>query len=163
MLRAKNETYEVRHDNHGNAIHVVIVDNIANVYASLDNLVRHQYLGQENVPRYCTRVDNLESYYNKDDYNFYTLFDMPKSGDDELYARRCDITGIGFNEGYVINDGDYYACNETAALIILERLGYDSLKKAYKDGVCYYTEWEDLSSEEELYDINGNVVPNPYL
>jgi len=58
------------------------------------------------------------------------------------FARRCDITGEGMNEGYCFHDGCNYAKSEESALIVAKKYGYNTLEEAYKDGAYYYTEWE---------------------
>lgn len=72
------------------------------------------------------------------------------------YARKCDITGQGMNEGWCFGDGEQYAATEDAALKIAKSLGYESLQEAYEDDVCYYTEWEDDDHQYEVVD--GTLV-----
>lgn len=78
----------------------------------------------------------------------------------EKFARRCDITGRGMNEGYCFGDGEHYACDEESALQIAKLYGYIgntyNLEDAYKDGVYYYTEWDEVD-EDEWYDEDGSV------
>lgn len=78
----------------------------------------------------------------------------------EKFARRCDITGRGINEGYVFGDGEQYACDEASALQIAQQYGYDNLDDAYKDDVYYYTEWYDENFDYEWYDADGNEYTN---
>lgn len=73
----------------------------------------------------------------------------------EKFARRCDITGRGMNEGYVFGDGEMYASDKESALVIAKRYGYDSLEEAYEDDAYYYTEWEELD-DDFFYDEDGN-------
>ena len=73
----------------------------------------------------------------------------------EKFARRCDITGRGMNEGYVFGDGERYASDKESALIIAKEYGYDSLDEAYDDEVYYYTEWDELD-DDFFYDSEGN-------
>ena len=73
----------------------------------------------------------------------------------EKFARRCDITGRGFNEGYVFGDGERYAADKISALIIAKEYGYESLDESYDDGAYYYTEWEELD-DDIYYDADGN-------
>jgi hypothetical protein len=83
----------------------------------------------------------------------------------EKYARKCSATNTGINEGYVVNDGEYYFANESALLNYLKGQDFiDSeglivsedrlLEWAYNNEVYYYTEWED-ESEYEYQFING--------
>jgi hypothetical protein len=74
----------------------------------------------------------------------------------EKFARRCDITGCGMNEGYVFNDGEKYACDESSALQIAQQYGYDNLDDAYNGHAYYYTEWDEVD-DDEWYDADGNV------
>jgi hypothetical protein len=76
----------------------------------------------------------------------------------ELFARRCDITGKGMNEGFVLWDGDFYSSTEEGAIQLLKAHGFDgTLEEAYDAEICYYTEWEELD-EDEAYDEDGNLV-----
>ena len=74
----------------------------------------------------------------------------------EKFARRCDITGRGMNEGYCFGDGELYACDEASALQIAKLYGYDNLDDAYKDDAYYYMEWYDENFDYEYYDEEGN-------
>ena len=77
----------------------------------------------------------------------------------EKFARRCDITGRGMNEGYCFHDGECYAIDKESALIIAKRYGYQSLEEAYKDGAYYWTVWEDEINADNYdcyYDEDGN-------
>lgn len=74
----------------------------------------------------------------------------------EKFARKCDITGRGMNEGYCFGDGEQYACDEASALQIAQQYGYDNLDDAYKDDVYYYSEWNEDDCDEEYYDADGN-------
>lgn len=73
----------------------------------------------------------------------------------EKFARRCDITGRGINEGYVFGEGERYAGDKEHALLIAKEYGYDSLEEAYEDEAYYYTEWEELD-DDFYYDADGN-------
>ena len=74
----------------------------------------------------------------------------------EKFARRCDVTGRGMNEGYVFGDGGMYASDKESAMkLATENYGYDNLEDAYDDDVCYYTEWEE-ADDDVYYDENGN-------
>jgi hypothetical protein len=61
----------------------------------------------------------------------------------EKFARKCDVTGRGMNEGYVIGDGEMYIKDESDMLSHVIEQGYSSLDEAYDDEYYYYTEWED--------------------
>jgi hypothetical protein len=73
----------------------------------------------------------------------------------EKFARRCDVTGRGINEGFCFGDGEKYACDYESALLIAKEYGYESLKEAYKDDAYYYTEWEEID-DDCYYDAEGN-------
>lgn len=73
----------------------------------------------------------------------------------EKFARKCDVTGRGMNEGYCFGDGEMYVCDKESALLIAKEYGYDNLEDAYEDEVYYYTEWEELD-DDVYYDADGN-------
>lgn len=61
----------------------------------------------------------------------------------EKFARRCDITGEGMNEGYCIGDGGMYIKGDMAMLQhITDETEYSTIDEAYEDDYYYYTEWE---------------------
>ena len=86
------------------------------------------------------------------------------------YARACDITGEGMNDGFCIQDGLMYIKYEKDMikhLRVVEEEGYDGigeergqlsdeflLKDYYDSGYYYYTEWED-EDEFQYEEING--------
>lgn len=76
------------------------------------------------------------------------------------FARRCSVTGVGMNEGYVLHDGlEYYASSEhlIQALRSEPSNGYEGmsddfvLSDAYAAGAYYYTEWDADEDEDEWY------------
>lgn len=76
----------------------------------------------------------------------------------EKFARKCSVTGKGINEGFCFFDGGMYFEHEKDALEYAKTLGYETLKKSYKAGVHYWTDWYDTIDEEndDYYDEEGN-------
>ena len=91
------------------------------------------------------------------------------------WARKCDISGKGMNEGYCINDGGMYIKyekdmvewlrskdwefeNEYGLIINVAKLDdYELLEWAFNDEVFYWTEWfekEDVQYKE----IGGKLI-----
>lgn len=64
-----------------------------------------------------------------------------------LYARRCDITGKGMNEGWCFGDGEAYAATKPAAIAMAKQRGYGSLEKAHREGDVYWTQWDSLDPD----------------
>lgn len=72
-----------------------------------------------------------------------------------LWLRKCDVTGEGMNEGYLLWD-DFYVKNESDAISALRQNYSDEgrpdvaqrfkdsavLELAYEEELYYYTEWE---------------------
>ena len=72
------------------------------------------------------------------------------------FARKCSVTGKGMNEGCVFNDGEMYASDKESAIkLAFDVYGFESLWDAYDNGMCYYTEWEQVD-EDCYYDAEGN-------
>lgn len=77
------------------------------------------------------------------------------------YARKCDFTGEGMNEGWCFGDGEFYAKYEQDALKHAQYLGYDDIQDAYNGEACYWTEWEDeddfqyIVKDGQLIDIDN--------
>lgn len=74
----------------------------------------------------------------------------------EKFARQCDITGEGMNEGWVLGDGQDYAKYEAGAIELARQYGYESLEDAFNDDVCYWTSWED-EDDYQYQMINGQL------
>lgn len=71
-LRKSDEIYEIRHDNNGNAIHVLIKDGEAIVFPTLDDFVKRVYFGHEAERFYCSE-DLLSDIYDSESYSYETL------------------------------------------------------------------------------------------
>ena len=75
------------------------------------------------------------------------------------YARRCDVTNKGMNDGYCIQDGHMYIKYEKDLIKHLRKIEMhenkeehycsdDFLLKDYYDaGYYYWTEWEDIDDD----------------
>jgi len=88
----------------------------------------------------------------------------------EKFARRCDITGRGINEGYVFGDGELYFAEKEDLINHLRTLEWedadgnlsqdltndeDILEFFYNEDAYYFTEWDEVD-EDEYYDAEGN-------
>ena len=85
----------------------------------------------------------------------------------KFYARKCDITGLGMNEGFVMEDSfDAYYIKMKKDLIKSLRT-YEEyneieddeqmLEKAHADEMYYWTQWNILDDCDEFcYDLQGN-------
>ena len=80
----------------------------------------------------------------------------------EKFARRCDATGRGMNEGYVVGEGELYFSEEKYLIDWLRsRGGMDNLSdefilnEAYELDEYYYTEWAGVD-DDVYYDAEGN-------
>jgi len=93
----------------------------------------------------------------------------------ERYARKCDVTGKGMNEGFIWGDGTYYTSTLEITIAELrsdiedgaydfDEMGADEMlamtdeqlmQYAYDNDVLYYTEWEEID-DDCYYDEDGN-------
>jgi hypothetical protein len=74
------------------------------------------------------------------------------------FARICDITKKGINEGYCIMDGGMYIASEVDILKHLEEhTAYASIQEAFDEQYCYYTEWTELD-EDGYYLADGTFI-----
>lgn len=90
----------------------------------------------------------------------------------EKFARRCDATGRGMNEGYVVGDGEMYFSEKEHLLEHLKKINNwcgvnvksllsdvfsddELLEYFYEQEYYYYTEWEEVD-EDCYYDADGN-------
>ena len=74
------------------------------------------------------------------------------------YARVCDVTGKGMNDGWCWQDGFFYTSTEDATINKLIELDWypdaevgQLLELAYEDGEMYWTEWGTSEIEEQGY------------
>jgi len=76
------------------------------------------------------------------------------------YARKCDITSEGMNEGYCILDGMMYIKNDFDMLQhITDETDYNDIEEAYEDDYYYYTDWFDtIEEEDEWYTEDGSLM-----
>jgi hypothetical protein len=91
----------------------------------------------------------------------------------ERFARRCDATGKGINEGYVVGDGELYYASKDDLLdhlksiqdfcgVKVSKLCKDDdelLEFFYDEDYYYYTEWEEID-DDCYYDAEGNEYEN---
>jgi hypothetical protein len=77
------------------------------------------------------------------------------------FARKCDVTGDGMNEGYCIGDGDMYIKHEKDLLEYLrQNQGHDdswtdeqTLEHFYEEGHYFYTDWE-VDEDDSWFESN---------
>lgn len=83
----------------------------------------------------------------------------------EKYARKCDITGKGMNEGYCYGDGEIYFSEKEYLVKHLREINTDLennltdeyiLTEAYENEEYYFTTWEDIEEGENYFDADGN-------
>ena len=83
----------------------------------------------------------------------------------EKFARKCSATGVGMNEGYVVNDGDEYFANKSDLVKWLRDRNVDEynelsdeflLNEAYSLEEYYWTEWYD--EEDHQYEMINGVL-----
>ncbi len=89
----------------------------------------------------------------------------------EKFARRCDATGKGINEGYVFGDGELCFSTEEQLIDHLRGLDWEDsngkrskdieddaelMDYFYNEDVYYYTEWDEVD-EDEWYDADGSI------
>lgn len=90
------------------------------------------------------------------------------------FARKCDATGKGINEGYVVGDGELYFADKEHLLEHLITLDWEDcngnkstdcvtddalMNYFYNEDYYYYTEWEELD-DDVYYDAEGNEYQN---
>ena len=75
------------------------------------------------------------------------------------YARQCNITNEGMDEGWIWHEGTFYTKYETDTVAEL-RKDFDEewasenwsddeiLEYAFKNNICYWTQWEDSDEKD---------------
>ncbi len=78
---------------------------------------------------------------------------------EKKWARQCDVTGEGMNEGFCIGDGAMYIKREKdMSEHITNDTDYASLEEAYEDDYYYYTEWEDPDDRQFVERADGTIA-----
>ncbi len=90
----------------------------------------------------------------------------------EVFPRKCVVSGVGMNAGYIVYDSDTVA-TESDLIKFLRRCDPETwhdcsddfvLREAYETEEYFYTEWEELDDLDELYLADGtpcNVLGIP--
>ena len=74
------------------------------------------------------------------------------------YARQCDVTGEGMNDGFVICDGAMYIkYSKHLREHITNDTNYHTIDEAYEDDYYYYTSWEDSDCEDDFQYEDSNL------
>lgn len=90
------------------------------------------------------------------------------------YARRCNVTNVGMNEGWCWGDGLFYTATLEATMSELREYDFDELGSeallamsdeellsyAFEHDVLYWTEWydEDIDDQGYYYTEDGEEV-----
>lgn len=72
------------------------------------------------------------------------------------FYRKCDATGEGMNEGWVVGDGDLYFKYEEDAMQWCKDNDYNGIQSAFDEDVMYWTEWEDENDYQYIL-IDGQL------
>ena len=82
------------------------------------------------------------------------------------YARRCDITGEGMNEGYIVGDGMMHIKYEKDLIALIRSWGVDEnnelsddfiLSESYENEEYYWTEWE-CPEDYQYEEVDGKLI-----
>jgi len=90
-----------------------------------------------------------------------------------LWARQCDITGEGMNEGYCIDEGFMYIKHKKDMIAHLREIAREEkhlykstpneipddflIEKYYQEDYFYWTEWE-CKEDFQYQEINGKLI-----
>jgi hypothetical protein len=82
------------------------------------------------------------------------------------FARKCSITGVGMNEGWMVDGDTQYAATKEAAEVLARQLGFKSLRSATwgDEPTMFWTEWnvaDEIQSMGEYYTATGELVTVP--
>ena len=81
----------------------------------------------------------------------------------EKFARKCDVTGRGMNEGYVVGDGELYFAEKEDLIKHLRTLNWedcdgnssldvveddDLMEFFYNEDYYWYTEWSKFDIDD---------------
>lgn len=68
--------------------------------------------------------------------------------------RICDHCGRPMFSGYVVNDDEYYCCDDC----LHENYAPGEYNKLYKSGVAYYTEWSEVVVAHYVHYANEDEI-----
>lgn len=71
-----DDTYEIRHDNNGNAVHVYIKDGEAIVFPTAYDLFSYVVNANAEAERFYLPEEELDKMYECGEYNYYDLKQM---------------------------------------------------------------------------------------
>ena len=86
------------------------------------------------------------------------------------YARRCDITGEGMNEGYIVDEGMMHVKYEKDLIALIRSWGVDEnnelsddfiLSESYENEEYYWTEWE-CPEDCQYEEVDGKLIELEY-
>lgn len=103
-LRKADELYEIRHDMHGNAIHVYVTGGEAIIFRSLNDFIKHVYFGDPDVSCYYALEEDLSKLYECPEYKFEALVPVMRrlsSRKDRREKPQQEI--LEFNDGGVMH------------------------------------------------------------
>ena len=82
----------------------------------------------------------------------------------KTYARKCDITGEGMDEGFCIQDGEMYIKYEEDLIKHLREIEEEKhvtdewlMSDWHQAGYYYWTEWYD-DSDHQYKEVDGEIV-----
>ena len=119
-LRKADESYAIRHDNKGNAVHEYRRGYYYYIFPTLDDFARYVYLGDQTADRFPVQEEDLNELYESDVYEYFALRKLAEN----IWERRI----VGYE-------------NETAKLQLLEKV----IEQIQKDIEC-----RDVTALEEL-------------
>ena len=82
------------------------------------------------------------------------------------YARKCDITAEGMNDGYVVGDGFMHIKYEKDLIALIRSWGVDEnnelsddfiLNESYENEEYYWTQWE-CPTDFQYEEVNGELI-----
>lgn len=68
-----DQSVEIRHDNNGNAIHVLIKDGDAIVFLSAYDLACYHFTGDSSIERFYIAEKSLSKLYECKEYDYYSV------------------------------------------------------------------------------------------
>lgn len=74
----------------------------------------------------------------------------------ELYPRACSCCGKGMDAGFVVGEGERYACSDKC----LFTDGYTpaEYEEDFNDDYAFWTQWNDEDHHGEMYTLDGRAV-----
>jgi len=124
----------------------------------------YMVIGKAKYDEIIAEVSKLESPVSEPTQSVLKAWRDNDQVEGQYYARKCDITGEGMYEGWVVSGGETYIKYESDAIEYCRKHWNQTLQEAYDESEknggdsFYWTSWEDDESDYQYRFVNGVLI-----